>query len=642
MFNLNKRNTTNNKNIRVKKHKYFSYKIFIGILFFAISIVPSNAIFAYWWLDTTIQSALDSLRPQDTIKALYWDTNLLGKVNVNIFKNMYSKAYRLASIQEEATEIQTVASLRVEIMNRYKCEITEKEAGKMFKNGGKSVTAWDCLPLIRCRDRDKKKNNVSISELNTCKSLLTSKYARSYKAIYDSATLINTTMGTDIYANGSIDDGWYDILYDIQKIGDVLFKENDQTAETLFFSFPNGSIAWLQAIQFGENTTSTSLPNSITLTKDENTTDTENRDDSESTRGAGRTDWDGVSKGSDDGTENAWDSTKKGTPELNEWSNTNISNYVCLPQNDEKTEIADEKIDNSEGKPWDLDNNKDPIDNTWRGIRNTVNINEPPTNKPTEKQSSVVDNANWDDSTSMQDNEEQVKACIKKCTDSKWSFSDKVFCIAKCSCTTQRTNNWIAWISICMIPTSQTDVLSKKPIQSVQEVIKEINNVLIALKNSWELIKHNKPTEFLDTSLARIQFNKIFAFDVNLSMKPLFSVPEKKEDKAKNDTESDRMANWSYPDIDVWKEKNKYAFYWNNGLTGSRTQDAELANELEKSLNTIQESQSQALIKTQNAQIIDSVRAFILDNIVYWDSVAETISSIQKTSDQLKQKILKK
>lgn len=70
-----------------------------------------------------------------------------------------------------------------------------------------------------------------------------------------------------------------------------------------------------------------------------------------------------------------------------------------------------------------------------------------------------------------------------------------------------------------------------------------------------KLIKHNKTTEFLDTSLSKIQLNKIFAFDINISMKPIFAVTPKKKDTAKNETQSDRMANGGYPDIDIGKEK---------------------------------------------------------------------------------------
>ena len=643
MFNLNNKNTTIRKALTVKTYSSFFGRFFVGMFFVGIYLIASKGIFAYWWLDTKIQSALDTLRPQDAIQDLYWSTKMNGKVDVNVFKNMYTKAYRLAGMQKDATEIQTIAFLKVEIMNTYKCELTDKEADNLFKDEGKTVTANECLPLIHCRDgasyKEKKKKDVSNTELNSCKAFVTNKYAQTYKAVYDSATLINTTLGTDTYANGTLEDGWYDILYDIQKIWDILFAENDQTAKTLFFSFPNGSIAWLQAIQFGDTTTNNGLPKTTTITKDKDTSTASNETDARDwNRGrdwTAGTDWVGAGAGARAGTaiEN---------PNITNSETSNIANYACMPA----TPKDDSNTDNIDGKWDDAAKSENDISSknntTGRPTGVTIGINERPTDRQTQNESAIVSNTDRDNSTSMADNQEQVKTCIKKCTDGKWSFSDKVFCIAKCSCTTKRTDNWMAWISICMVPTSQTDVLARKPIQSVQEIIKEINNVLTALKNSWELIKHNKTTEFLDTSLSKIQLNKIFAFDINISMKPIFAVTPKKKDTAKNETQSDRMANGGYPDIDIGKEKNKYAFYWNNWLTGSRTADAEDANQAIKALNTIQESQSQALIKTQNAQIIEGVRGFILDNIVYWDSVAEIISSIQKTSDQIKQKIINK
>ncbi len=637
MFNLSNKSTTITQYTTVKKYSNFVGKIFVGMFLVGMYIVTSiNAIW-YWGLDTKIQTALESLRPQDAINNLYWGMDMDGSVDIAIFKNMYSKSYRLASVQQEATVIQTIASLKVEIMKTYKCELTDNEAELLFQNEWKTVTANDCLPLIYCREgannKGKKKIDVSNTELNSCKAFVKTKYEKAYKAIYDSSTLMNTTLGTDIYANGTLDDAWYDILYDIQKIGDILFTENDQTEKTLFFSFPDGSIAWLQAIQFGENTTNNGLPKSTTLVNGKKESLWwENPDDN-------WTDW------STENGESRWAEEEGNTatqdPSMVGSENSDISNFACIPE--KKEDSTDPNIDKTTDDQWKKENEKNnKTTQTRRPPGETVNINQRGTDRPTQNDSSTVSNADRDQSTSMADNEEEVKACIKKCTEGKWSFSDRVFCIAKCSCTTKRTDDWMAWISICMVPWKQTDVLSRKPIQSVQEVINEINNILTALRDSWELIKHNKPTEFLDISLAKIELHKIFAFDVNVTMKPIFTVNPKKKDTAKNETESDKMANGNYPDIDIGKEKNKYAFYRNNGLTGSKISVTESENQEIKALNTIQESQSQALIKTQNAQIIEWVRSFVLDNIVYWDSVAEIVSSIQKTSDQIKQKIINK
>lgn len=640
MYNLNNKNTTSIDTMRVKTHNAFVIKTFIGCVFWCVSAFLPMISFALW-LDTKIQNALESLRPQDAVKDLYWSKDLGGKVDVDVFRNMYTKSYRLASVQEDATEIQTIAVLKTEIMNTYKCEITDREADILFKNGGKYITAKGCLPLIHCRDgeefKEKKKKEVSNTELNSCKAFVTTKYEQTYKAIYDSATLVNTTLWTDIYANGTLDDGWFDILYDIQKIGDVLFAENDETAKTLFFSFPNGSIAWLQAISF-DGWTNNGLPDTIDILKEKS--DTQEEENTDPTDKGTRRDeeW---GRGSNSDNVNKESVPAQSDPTISDSSNSDISNYACFPDK-EKDKIEDQETDEDNEPEDDKENIVDTENEPLRQNRYTVDINLRQTNKPLESQNRIANNTNWDDPGTMEANQQEMKSCIKKCTDSKMWFSDKVFCVAKCSCTTKWTDNWMVWFSICMVPTSQADVLWNAPIQSLQEVIKEINNILTALKNSWELIKHTKPKEFLDTSLSKIQLNKIFAFDVNIVMKPIFSANPKKKEIAKKETETDRMANWWYPDIDIGKEKNKYAFYRNNWLTGSITENTEEANKKIKAMNTIQESQSQALIKTQNAQIIEWVRNFILDNIVYWDSIAEIVSSIQKTSDQIKQKIINK
>lgn len=56
-------------------------------------------------------------------------------------------------------------------------------------------------------------------------------------------SLASTNVGNDIYYNGTLDDSPYDILVDIQNIGDVLFSNNEQTDNIIFYTFPSSSVA---------------------------------------------------------------------------------------------------------------------------------------------------------------------------------------------------------------------------------------------------------------------------------------------------------------------------------------------------------------------------------------------------------------
>lgn len=658
--------------------RIFSFLSIVSILSTILVVYTSwNNVYASLSMDTFIQTSLENLRPQDVIEDLYGNTKIWKngpEADASVFKNMYSKAHKLASVQEEAAILQTYAALKADIQKTYStgnytCKINDQQVKALFENGGQTVSASACIPFTNCRKgietttRNTYKNRqnlwdngvggkdtITVTEFSECKSFVTTKYEQTYKKIKDTTTLINATIGTDIYANGTTDDWWFDILYDIEKLGDILFTNNEQTRKTLFFSFPQGSIAWLQAIPFWDNTTSSIIPDKIQLAWGNTQWGGWVSRDNTTRNGDGTTRTDRATRDSEtpvrteqgwelptQNTQEWWQSNNSQTtdPAVNIPENTIISNYVCLPTN---TSSEIDNLDKDSNSRWD----ETTDDKTDRPTRPTVDINDPWTSKPPASDNALTSSdSNWMNSNSFINNEDQVLKCIKKCTDSTMKATDKAFCIAKCSCTTMRTDDGMAWVSICMVPTRQTDVLSRKPIQSVQEVVDEINNVLTALRNSWEMIKHNRTTEFLDTSLSKVKLHKILAFDINLATKPIFtaaSAPGKKENKTKSETETDKINNGTYTSIDIWAEKNKYIYYRNSIAEWKTISSTSRDN----SSSVLPEVMTNSLSKTQNAEVIDQVSAFVMDNISFWDSLSDTLLSIQQTSDQIRQKIGKK
>jgi len=78
-------------------------------------------------------------------------------------------------------------------------------------------------------------------------------------------------------------------------------------------------------------------------------------------------------------------------------------------------------------------------------------------------------------------------------------------------------------------------------VQSIEEIVTEINNVLNNLKQSGQLIKHTKPKEFLDTSLSKIKLNQIFAFDINVSFKPILDQKPRRQSDAEYENNTDSL-----------------------------------------------------------------------------------------------------
>lgn len=77
------------------------------------------------------------------------------------------------------------------------------------------------------------------------------------------------------------------------------------------------------------------------------------------------------------------------------------------------------------------------------------------------------------------------------------------------------------------------------------------------------MIKHTKPTEFLDTSLSRIKLNKIFAFDVNLTFKPIPQAKPRTTHEQESQTKADQESAGNYTSIAIDQERNKYVSLYN-------------------------------------------------------------------------------
>lgn len=75
--------------------------------------------------------------------------------------------------------------------------------------------------------------------------------------------LTSTIQGNDLFYNGVASDAPYDLLVDMQHIGDILFSDNQQTDKTLFFTFPSNSIAGFQSLYFDGDTSNSTVNNPI-------------------------------------------------------------------------------------------------------------------------------------------------------------------------------------------------------------------------------------------------------------------------------------------------------------------------------------------------------------------------------------------
>lgn len=637
---------------------------------------------AQWSIQSSLENALYSVNTTLTV----W--NLFA---APAFGNTYENAYKFVSDKEASTHLQTLVLLKREINATSSCQLRDWEIQNLFKQGWEGTTLRDCRPLLDCRDKKKSADELkkeaaedkTTTDFAACKSFVTTKYAQKYNMLSKSTSLADSTLGTDIYANGTLDDSPYDILYDIQKIGDVLFTNNEKTSQTLFYTFPNGSIAGLQAIPYNADAAAIT-PNPIQIAGWGQTWGGQSESQWWTQAWWGQwtqTDWQSA-WGNTWGTQEPWTippnwstatdwsvtqptadwtDIKYSDPYLNSTESSNIMNYICVPTFNPVNTTSPNNQNTTNNVWWTsldpnfmeyISNNK-ICDPRWNTDDDTRLTHDPSTDSnnnnwgwwgqgrwPTQSSPPAVADLewNWLDSNSYEKNSEQIMSCIDKCEG--LGFSDKAMCVSKCMCWTYWTKDWLAGISFCTVPVRQTTVVSSKPIPSIQDVIVEMNNVLIALRNSGQLIKHNKTKEFLDTSLSKVKLNKIFAFEVNLNWKPIFSAEKENQNIITQETEQDLENLWNYKDINIVKEKNKYAYYWNRENNSSEWFWQATNSSRNNEPMTTDINQYAHVIKTLNWQIAENVYSFVQMNLFYWDSVWEIVANLHQSADSIKQKIV--
>jgi len=158
-------------------------------------------------------------------------------------------------------------------------------------------------------------------------------------------------------------------------------------------------------------------------------------------------------------------------------------------------------------------------------------------------------------------------SCLKKCKD--LPISDRILCSVECSCweiSSQKFGSVEAGafrLKYCMIPAESVEVEKEsKTIFSIEEIFTELKNLLMWLRDSWELIKTVETKEMLESSMIKNDFSKMFAFNANISFKSLMWWSTKKnieKNKATNLNNDLKLTITNISkDPSLATEKNKY------------------------------------------------------------------------------------
>jgi len=253
--------------------------------------------------------------------------------------------------------------------------------------------------------------------------------------------------------------------------------------------------------------------------------------------------------------------------------------------------------------------------------------------------------SNVDDEQSQQ----AIYWCISKCD---WlSVADKAVCIIKCTCTEFSSPSysidsfpvlkaWAFKIKFCMVPVQNKDFSKNgKIVYSIEEIYNEVYSILISLRDSGELLVSRKTKEFLESSVTKNKFAKIFSFSVGSSLKSLFSNPDldtikREEENFVKNIQKSVLCYWDNL-YSPW-ESNKYLLMSNpiSDISKNEMIESSSFNEIKCNwLDPIKLLQDDRLIKF-DLLVFD----FLKVHLAFWQDVIVMMNDINKTAESLSKK----
>ena len=126
---------------------------------------------------------------------------------------------------------------------------------------------------------------------------------------------------------------------------------------------------------------------------------------------------------------------------------------------------------------------------------------------------------------------ESTKTCTAKCTIG--TLSEQTMCKIECLCFSieypkQGTIGLDGLdgqlkVRFCTVPVQQNRVSKGKDIYGRDDSLSRMQAVFENLLNGWEMVKYERPKEYLDSPLWAIQCAKYISFEVKIYIKSLFS-----------------------------------------------------------------------------------------------------------------------
>jgi hypothetical protein len=382
-----------------------------------------------------------------------------------------------------------------------------------------------------------------------------------FSVMYQRTSVLNTIKNMnywdDFLMNANAEDWPFDLMLDVQLIGDILFTQNDWPSQVSFYdsqptvSYVNNDpkvLSWFASIDPTTQKRLDRLPvtNSISPSVPEKTTGTfpENA--------------------LADPSRKAWNAkNNKAFIKPQEWSlfaqqpneawNPQLQNQLCEPMPTLEAKqpdlldlaIKENEQTNTYNKELDLDEqvalllwskiSAEEEEKIWfiprtKPWSSNVDIEEPPFSQEANNIVNEILDL-WGESLEAVKN--KIKQCVEQFTDANpqawWKILRKSItqpaeftqCVMwnLCKEIGDESWRWMYSIRICKELQKPWWLVRQQSIKSVEEVIDEMNNVCTTLRQSGALLEHNKTKDHMEDKMMRIKFADKFSFGVSVFFK---------------------------------------------------------------------------------------------------------------------------
>lgn len=256
--------------------------------------------------------------------------------------------------------------------------------------------------------------------------------------------------------------------------------------------------------------------------------------------------------------------------------------------------------------------------------------------------------------------QDEVKWCLQTCNDMKTSFtalwSDILVCYARCACGTFESPLFDAsqfpWltnsfkIEFCMIPPQENAFTRNKKVNTLEEILVNMKNVLQDLRDGWQMRAQTKTKEFLDSSLIKNNFAKQFSFTINYQEKSLFAdksalTQTQEQQEVNKILQTTVLQMWS--DITLDSERNKYVVFAdpcvekveNNATTSDINDCRELSA---KKIPSLVQSPITTFQDQKITLLDEEVGLFLQKNVEFWINVRGMFEEMNQIAKNLEKK----